>query len=90
MVAPSARGNFYEPAPAPVSGGFAALRDYLARELARLADVTHYGRSEFLTLDILREAPARPIAGMVGYFAAGVVGAGEGLYERKAGAWTKL
>jgi len=90
MVAPDARGNWYQPGPPPQSGGEAALREWMARELDRIASVMRLGRSQWLTLDELAAAPAKPHDGMVAYFLAGVVGAGEGLYERRAGAWIKL
>lgn len=89
MVA-DARGSFYEPSPAPQSGGERALREWLRRELDRIAAVTHYGRSELLTLDVLAKLPAKPFAGMVAFFKAGVAGASEGLYEYRGGAWNKL
>lgn len=86
-----ARGTFYQPAPPPQSGGEAELRNWALMQFQRIAVAIRSGRAEFLSLDVLQEAPAKPFAGMVCYFAAAIVAATEGCYEyRSDGAWHKL
>lgn len=91
MVTTTARGAAYEPSAPPQSGGDAALRVWAAKEFGRIATAVRQGRSQFLSLDVLEELPAKPFAGMVAYFKAGVASATEGVHEyRSAGTWTKL
>jgi hypothetical protein len=86
-------GLFYAPSPPPQTGEGRRgdpITQWMTRELDRIADVLREGRSQGLRLDVLKTLPPRPQSGMVGYFRAGVAGAGEGLYEYRAGAWAKL
>lgn len=86
-----ARGLFYAPSPPPQSGGETELRQWNAREYGRIARAIQAGRSQYLSLDVLTKAPAKPFAGMVCFFAATIVGAAEGCYEyRSNGTWNKL
>jgi hypothetical protein len=86
-----ARGNFYGPSPPPQSGGETELRQWNVREYGRISQAIRAGRSEFLSLDVLKTAPAKPFAGMVCFFAAAIVGPSEGCYEyRSDNAWHKL
>lgn len=80
----------YAPSPPPQSGGEAELRRWMVMELDKIADAMRNGRAQSLQLDVLEKALPRPQAGMVGYFKATIVGASEGSYEYRAGAWTKL
>lgn len=66
------------------------MRQWCEREFRRIADCVHEGASHFLRLDVLTKEPERRFAGLVGYFAASVVGPTEGLYEFRSGAWVKL
>lgn len=86
----SARGNAYEPSPPPQSGDAAALRDWAGKEFGRIASALKQGRAQFLSLDDLAALPDKPFTGMLGFFKAGVAGAGEGLYEYRGGTWNKL
>jgi hypothetical protein len=87
----TAKGTFYAPSPPPQSGGETALRNWADKEYGRISTAIKNGRAQFLSMDVLQEAPAKPFAGMVAYFAATIVGATEGLYEyRSTGAWFKL
>lgn len=84
-------GLFYAPSPPPQSGGVDELRRWMVQELERIASVTQEGRSQFLWLDVLNEAPARRFPGMVAFFSASIVGATEGVYEyRSDNIWHKL
>ena len=86
-------GLFYHAAPPPQSGDLPAIRQWMSRELERIASVLGEGRSQGMRLDILTENPARRFPGMVNYFAAAVAGVGatEGLYEyRSDNTWHKL
>jgi hypothetical protein len=87
----TARGAAYDPSPVPQSGGEAALRQWADKEHGRIATAIKQGRVQFLSLDVLHELPAKPFAGMVAFFAAGVATATEGMHEyRSSGAWSKL
>lgn len=87
----SAKGTFYQPAPPPQSGGEAELRRWSLQQFQLIALAMRSGRAEFLTLDVLQRAPAKPFQGMLAYFAATIVGPTEGLYEyRSDAAWHKL
>jgi hypothetical protein len=79
------------PAPPPQSGGEAELRQWCVREFGRISTAMRNGRSVYLSLDVVKNPPARPFAGAIVYFAAGVVGTDEGSYEYRADSvWHKL
>ena len=84
------RGLFYEPSPPPQSGDFRALGVWCLREFERIAMNMREGRSEYLRLDTLEYAPAKPIEGMMCIFKANVVGPQDGVYQYKNGAWVRL
>lgn len=66
------------------------MRDWLARELRRIANAV--GTADTVTLEQLAAEPARLADGMVVY-ANGTdwnPGSGAGVYAREAGAWVKL
>lgn len=68
------------------------LRDWLASELRRIANAITEPTAEVYQFEPLAAEPARRADGMV-VFADGTnwnPGAGAGLYERRAGAWSKL
>lgn len=92
MSVDKAKGLFYAPSPPPQSGGEVALRQWCEREFSRIADAIREGRSSSLRLDVLVKDTDRHWDGLVGFFAAGIptVGATEGLYEYRGGAWHKL
>jgi hypothetical protein len=92
MVAPSARGIAYEVSPSPQSGGVPALLSYLMKEFGRIASAIRTGRSQYLSLDVLEKLPAKPFQGQIAFFAAGIAGADEGLYEYRISpaGWHKL
>jgi hypothetical protein len=86
-----AKGDFYAPSPPPQSGGEQELRQWNVREYGRISTAIRTGRSWFISLDVMRKLPAKPFAGMICYFAAGVLGTGEGCHEyRSDNAWHKL
>ena len=80
---------YYAPSPPP-QGLDPKLTQWLMREFDRIADNLREGRSQVVRLDVLKQAPPRFKAGLIGYFAADVVGATEGSYEYRSGAWHKL
>lgn len=85
------RGTFYQPTPPPQSGGAEELRTWTLAQFQLIAIALRSGRSMFESLDVLQEAPAKPFAGMVCYFAGGIVGPTEGNYEyRSNNTWNKL
>ena len=84
------RGLFYQPSPPPQGESLAELRQWLVRDLQRIADTIDGGALKSLALDVMEAAPERPQQAMLMYFAAGVVGASEGTYEYRAGSWVKL
>jgi hypothetical protein len=91
MVAPDARGSFYEPEPPPHSGGEPMIRAWAQRQFGRISTALRFGRAQFISLDVLEALPEKPFPGMIAYFRAGVATATEGLHEyRSAGTWTKL
>jgi hypothetical protein len=84
------KGLFYAPAPPPISGGEAALREYLVREFQRIADNLSEGRSNWLRCDALKALPARAQLGDLACFPAGVAGPNGGFYEYSGSTWVKL
>jgi hypothetical protein len=87
----TARGSAYDPSQPPQSGGENALRSWADKEHGRIATALKHGRMQWLSLDVLHELPAKPFAGMVAFFAAGVATATEGVHEyRSSGSWSKL
>lgn len=82
-------GLFYAPSPQP-EATLEGTQVWCLREFQRIADVLREGGSQSLRLDVLHSLPSRPIVGMACFFAAGVAGAGEGIYEYRGGAWVKL
>jgi hypothetical protein len=62
----------------------------LRRETEQLQRVLDQPTFPFLYFETLQVAPARPQEGMVALGAAGVLGAGAGVYCYRGGAWTFL
>ena len=90
-MAVESKGLFYAPSPAPQSGGADELRRWCVQEFDRIATSIQEGRAQFLRLDVLNEQPEKRYAGLVGFFAATIVGPTEGLYEyRSDNVWHKL
>ena len=86
-----AKGDFYQPGVPPQSGGETELRQWNVREYGRIATAIRSGRSWFISLDVMQTLPAKPFAGMVCFFAAGIAGPTEGCYEyRSNGTWNKF
>ncbi|MEK1928303.1 MAG: hypothetical protein AAAC47_00670 [Pararhizobium sp.] len=83
------QGLFYAPSPQP-EATLEGTQVWCLREFERIANVLREGGSQALRLDVLQALPEKPIKGMCCYFAAGIAGAGEGLYEYRGSAWFKL
>ena len=83
-------GTFYQPSPPPQADSVAELRQWVLRDLQRIADVLGEGRLQGVMADVLHQLPARPQEGMMQCFAAGVAGAQAGFYEYATGTWKKL
>ena len=62
----------------------------LEQETDELARVLAGPTFPFLYLEELQAAPAKPQEGMVAKGAAGILGAGAGVYCYRGGAWTLL
>lgn len=90
MTAPKGKGAAYAPRPAPLMVTPETLREWAVGEFGRIADTLQNGRVPFLRLDVLTELPAKPVEGMICFFAAGVAGVGGGTYEFVNSAWSKL
>ena len=73
-MAEPAKGLFYAPSPAPQSGELAAMRQWMDRELGRIAMAMKEGRAQSLRLDELSALPERSFTGMVAFFRGGVAG----------------
>ena len=65
-------------------------RQPLEQETDELARVLAGPTFPFLYLEELQAAPAKPQEGMVAKGAAGILGAGAGVYCYRGGAWTLL
>ena len=89
-MAISSKGLVFTPAPPPQSGGEVELRRWALEQFQRIALSLREGRSNSLRLDVNKVLPERPFSGLACYFAAGVAGAQEGLYEYRSGSWQKL
>lgn len=61
------------------------LRRYLAEETEQINSVFNQPTFGIIRLDVLQATPAKPRAGMVGYFAAGVATASEGIHRYSTG-----
>lgn len=83
-------GAVYQPQPPPQSDDILARTQWIVTELGRIADALNEGRQPQLRLDVTAVLPARPIPGMVRYFAAGVAGTAQGSYEYNGSSWAKL
>jgi len=65
-------------------------RGDLTQETDELARVLAGPTFPYLYLELLQAAPAKPQEGMIAKGAAGVLGAGAGVYCYRGGAWTFL
>lgn len=81
----------YQPKPPPINPDVAALAQYTGEELQALAQ-SQLDTVDYVHLNVLYAAPARPRAGLM-VEADGTSwnpGAGAGTYIYRAGAWVKL
>lgn len=80
---------YYAPTPPPQKGDAELIR-WIQVNLDRIADNFREGRSQQLRMDVKHDLPPRPRSGDLAWFAAGIAGATEGLYEYRGTSWQKL